>query len=129
MPRTEINSGVVYSVCCLHLNASSKLLRILLAPIAPILPSEERSESSCKWPWHQVWEQVTDWVPGLLLIRVSTWLNWVLTSRKKIPLGITATQQGTIVALTSFSIYITSSSCLRCMHQYLLKQTLLPCVC
>lgn len=54
------------------------------------------------------------------MIRVSTWLNWVLTSRKKIPLGITASQHGTIVGLTSFSVYITSSSCLRCMNQYLL---------
>lgn len=41
-------------------------------------------------------------------IRVPTWLNWVLTSRRKIPLGITASQHGTIIGLTSFSVYITS---------------------
>lgn len=56
--------------CCLYWKVlHTSLLRILLAPFVPIFLSKERSESSCKWPWHQLWGQVTSQVPGLHLAR------------------------------------------------------------
>lgn len=50
--------------------------------------------------------------------RVSRGINWALTSRNKIPLGVTASQHSAIVSLTSLLIHITSSWCFSCMHEY-----------
>lgn len=136
-------TGLAVPSCCWpDLSLKLELVQSVLLTLksGTYIPAQNSSSSHCShFPeLGEEWEQLqVAMAPGVgagdipgarasfvtltATIRVPTWLNWVLTSRSKIPLGITASQHGTIIGLTSFSVYISSSSCLRCMHQYLLE--------